>query len=73
MITSTNKSPFVADYITSIESATATVEEMDDWIVAIGGKVLDWERFQAEIRSLKWSNVPGENPGDPGFPFAPFI
>jgi hypothetical protein len=73
MITVKNKSPIVSDYIPSIEPATATVEEMDDWIVAIGGEVLDRERFQAEIRSIKWSNVPGENPGDPEFPFGPFI
>ena len=53
MITTKNKSPIVADYIPSIEPATATVEEMDDWIVAIGGEVVDRERFQAEIRSIK--------------------
>lgn len=73
MITVKNKSPIVSDYIPSIEPATATVEEMDDWIVAIGGEVVDRERFQAVIRSIKWSNVPGENPRDPEFPFAPFI
>ena len=39
MITTKNKIPIVSDYIPSIEPATATVEEMDDWIVAIGGKV----------------------------------
>jgi hypothetical protein len=67
------KSPSVADYIPAIDPSSATVEEMDDWIVSIGGEVVNREQFQATIRSVEWSDVPGENPGDPEFPFAAFV
>lgn len=48
----------------------ATIEEMDEWIITIGGRRLTPEEGREIVRSVKWANVPGENPGDPGFPFA---
>lgn len=48
----------------------ATIEELDDWVIAIGGREVSAEELDEMVRSVNWSNVPGENPKDPDFPFA---
>jgi hypothetical protein len=53
-----------------LDPATATVEETDEWILALGGEELSAEELRAVVREVRWADVPGENPGDPGFPFA---
>lgn len=50
-----------------------TIEELDEWVVAIGGREVSDEGMREIVRSVKWANVPGENPGDTGFPFADFL
>jgi hypothetical protein len=53
-----------------LDPATATVEETDEWILALGGQRLSAEELCAVVREVRWADVPGENPGDPDFPFA---
>jgi hypothetical protein len=57
-------------YIPQITPSTATIEEMDSWLMAHGAEILDSEQLKAVVRKISWSNVPGENPGDTEFPFA---
>jgi hypothetical protein len=57
-------------YVPALDPATATVEETDDWILALGGEPLALEQLRAVVREVRWADVPGENPGDPDFPFA---
>jgi hypothetical protein len=57
-------------YVPHLDPATATVEETDDWILAMGGQRLSAEQPRAVVREVCWANVPGETPGDPDFPFA---
>jgi hypothetical protein len=52
-----------------VNPAVATVEEFDDWLVAQGARVLSPTELQDFVGKVRWSNVPGENPGDPDFPF----
>jgi hypothetical protein len=53
-----------------LDPATATIEETNEWILALGGQRLIAERLRAVVREVRWADVPGENPGDPDFPFA---
>jgi hypothetical protein len=53
-----------------LDPATATVEETDEWILALGGQPLSAEELRGVVREVRWADVPGENPGDPDFPFA---
>ncbi len=53
-----------------LDPATATIEETDQWIQALGGEQLSPEQLRAVVREVRWADVPGENPGDPDFPFA---
>ena len=57
-------------FIPVLDPAHATVEEMDDWITALGGRIVADQEMRDIIQSVRWANVPGENPGDPEFPFA---
>ena len=57
-------------YVPLLDPATATVEETDEWILALGGQRLSAEELCAVVREVRWADVPGENPGDPDFPFA---
>jgi hypothetical protein len=56
-------------YLPAVNPAVATVEELDDWLVAQGARVLSPAELQDFVGKVRWSNVPGENPGDPDFPF----
>ena len=57
-------------YVPVVDPATATVEETDEWILALGGQPLRPEELRALVREVRWADVPGENPVDPDFPFA---
>jgi hypothetical protein len=57
-------------YVPVLDRATATVEETDEWILALGGQPLSAEELRGVVREVRWADVPGENPGDPDFPFA---
>jgi hypothetical protein len=59
-----------AAYVRVLDPTTATVEETDEWILALGGQKLNPEELRSVVREVHWSDVPGENPGDPDFPFA---
>ena len=50
--------------IPQITPSTATIEEMDSWLMAHGAEILDSEQLKAVVRKISWANVPGENPGD---------
>ena len=39
----------------------ATVEELDDWIVALGGKELTQDEVAAWNKKTRWADVPGES------------
>ena len=54
-----------------ITPSTATIEEMDSWLMAHGAEILDSEQLKAVVRKISWANVRGENPRDTEFPFAP--
>ena len=60
----------VVAYVPVLDPATATIEETNEWILALGGQRLIAERLRAVVREVRWADVPGENPGDPDFPFA---
>jgi hypothetical protein len=53
-----------------IDPATATVEEMDEWIIAQGGQLLSPQELKDFVSSAHWADIKAENPGDPDFPFA---
>ena len=57
-------------FVPLLDGGHATVEEMDDWITALGGRVVTDQEMRDIIQSVRWAHVPGENPGDPEFPFA---
>ena len=57
-------------YVPVLAPSRATVEETDEWILALGGQQLSAEELRAVVREVRWADVPGENPGDPDFPFA---
>jgi len=57
-------------YIPQINPSTATIEEMDAWLMAQGAENLDSEQLKDIVHKISWANVPSENPGDTEFPFA---
>ena len=57
-------------YIPQINPSTATIEEMDAWLMAQGAEMLDSEQLKEVVHKISWANVPGENPGDAEFSFA---
>jgi len=57
-------------YIPVIDPASATVEEMDEWILAQGGQPILPEELKDFVAHAHWADVKAENPGDPDFPFA---
>lgn len=52
------------------DANAATVEELDAWILSLGGRKLSPKKAREAIKHVHWCNIPGENPGEPGFPFA---
>ena len=56
--------------IPQINPSTATIEEMDAWLMAQGAEILDSEQLKEVVHKISWANVPGENPGDAEFSFA---
>ncbi len=57
-------------HIRVIDLATATVEEMDEWIIAQGGQPISPEELKEFVAQAQWADVKAENPGDADFPFA---
>lgn len=70
MITSQTKTAPGGRYVPVIDPATATVEEMDEWIIAEGGQPLSPQELKDFVVSAHWADIKAENPGDPDFPFA---
>jgi hypothetical protein len=70
VITSQTKTSPGDSYVPVIDPATATVEEMDEWIVAQGGQPLSPHELNEFVASAHWADIKAENPGDPDFPFA---
>lgn len=70
LITSRASVPLKQSYIPVIDPASATVEEMDEWIAAQGGQPISPEELKEFVAQAQWANVKAENPGDPDFPFA---
>jgi hypothetical protein len=70
VITSQTKTAPGGRYVPVIDPATATVEEMDEWIVAQGGQPLSPQELKDFVSSAHWADIKAENPGDPDFPFA---
>jgi hypothetical protein len=69
-ITSKISAPLEAGYIPVIDPASATVEEMDEWIVAQGGQPISPKELKEFVAQAQWADVKAENPGDADFPFA---
>jgi hypothetical protein len=53
-----------------IDPASATVEEMDESIVAQGGRPIPPEELKEFVAHAQLADVKAENPGDADFPFA---
>ena len=70
VITSQTKTATGDGYVPVIDPATATVEEMEEWIVAQGGQPLSPHELNEFVASAHWADIKAENPGDPDFPFA---
>jgi hypothetical protein len=70
VITSQTKTAPGGRYVPVIDPATATVEEMDEWIIAEGGQPLSPQELKDFVVSAHWADIKAENPGDPDFPFA---
>ena len=70
LITSKASTPLETGYIPVIDPASATVEEMDEWIIAQGGQPISPEELKEFVAKAQWADVKAENPGDPDFPFA---
>jgi len=60
-------------YISEIDPVRATIEETDAWIVSIGGLELNRDEMTGIVTETQWSDVDGENPGDPEFPFSSYL
>jgi hypothetical protein len=69
-ITSQTETASVGRYVPVIDPATATVEEMDEWIVAQGGQPLSPQELKDFVASAHWADIKAEHPGEPDFPFA---
>jgi hypothetical protein len=70
LITSRASAPLETGYIPVIDPASATVEEMDEWIIAQGGQSISPEELKDFVAHAQWADVKAENPGDADFPFA---
>ena len=70
LITSKASAPLETGYIPVIDQASATVEEMDEWIIAQGGQPISPEELKDFVAHAHWADVKAENPGDADFPFA---
>lgn len=70
LITSKASAPLEAGYIPVIDPASATVEEMDEWILAQGGQTVSSAELKEFVTHAQWADVKAENPSDPDFPFA---
>jgi hypothetical protein len=64
------KVPALASSVSRMVPASATVEEMDEWIIAQGGQPISPEELKEFVAQAQWADVKAENPGDPDFPFA---
>jgi hypothetical protein len=64
------KVPAPASSVSRMVPASATVEEMDEWIIAQGGQPISPEELNEFVAHAQWADVKTENPGDPDFPFA---
>ena len=53
-----------------IDPASATVDEMDESIVAQGGRPISSNELREFVAQAQWADVKAENPGDADFPFA---
>jgi len=65
--------PDVRIFPPDFDANSATVEEMDEWIIALGGRRLSPKQARAALKNVLWGKIAGENPGEPGFPFASLI
>jgi hypothetical protein len=71
---STSKTkPPIPSFPASFDANHCSVEELDEWIISLGGKQISRAQAAKVVQSIKWSDVPGENPGDPGFPFSSLL
>ncbi len=70
LITCKTSASLEVGYIPVIDPGSATVEEMDEWIVAQGGRPISSNELREFVAQVQWADVKGENPGDPDFPFA---
>jgi len=70
LITSRASAPLETGYIPVIDPASATVEEIDEWIIAQGGQPIPPEELKEFVAQAQWADVKAENPGDAEFPFA---
>ncbi|MFM8684124.1 MAG: hypothetical protein ACKOEG_10170 [Chthoniobacterales bacterium] len=64
------KVPAPALSVSRMVPASATVEEMDEWIIAQGGQPIPPEELKDFVAHAQWADVKAENPGDADFPFA---
>ena len=64
------KVPALASSVSRMVPASATVEEMDEWILAQGGQPISPEELKDFVAHAHWADVKAENPGDADFPFA---
>jgi hypothetical protein len=70
VITSQTEPALAGQYVPVIDPATATVEEMDEWIVAQGGRPISPQELKEFVVAARWADIKAEKPGDPDFPFA---
>jgi hypothetical protein len=64
------KVPAPASSVSRMVPASATVEEMDEWILAQGGQLISSAELKEFVAQAQWADVKAENPGDADFPFA---
>jgi arsenate reductase-like glutaredoxin family protein len=55
----TKNSAVLANFIPLL-AANPTVEELDEWVIAMGGRELTPEEAQEWNRKVHWTPVPGE-------------
>lgn len=60
-------------YPPEFDANSTTVEEMDAWILSLGGRRLSPKKAREAIKCVRWCNIPGENLGEIGFPFAHLV
>ena len=57
LITSRASAPLETGYIPVIDPASATVEEMDEWILAQGGQPISPEELKDFVAQAQWADV----------------